>query len=118
MAACGTRKDRAAGVVPHASIDIGQVGLYRSQFGTGARDPANPHPDDKVPALLHNGASVTELVAIALYLTDLHPESTLGAPVGSPERGAYLTWHLRTVGELAPVVWAKAEQMAHFAAAD
>jgi glutathione S-transferase len=24
--------------------------------GSGGRDPANPHPDGKVPALIHDGA--------------------------------------------------------------
>jgi len=75
--------------------------------GTGARDPRNPHPDGKVPALLHDDVLVTESAAIALYLTDLFPEPGLGAPVGSPERGAYLTWLAWTAGEMEPAFWAK-----------
>ena len=39
--------------------------------GSGDEDPANPHPDKKVPALVHNGALITESSAIVLYLTDL-----------------------------------------------
>ncbi len=74
-----------------ASCEIEYVGIFRAQSGTGAPDPANPHPDRKVPALLHDGALVTESAAIALYLTDLFPKAGLGAPVGSPERAAYLT---------------------------
>lgn len=60
--------------------------------GSGARDPRNPHPDGKVPALEHDGALVTETAAILLYLTDLFPERGLGIAPGAPERGAYLTW--------------------------
>ena len=47
--------------------------------GSGARDPRNPHPDGKVPALLHDDVLVTESAAVALYLTDLFPEAGLGA---------------------------------------
>ena len=48
---------------------------YRHADGTGARDPANPHPHGKVPALMHDGNLVFESGAIALYLTDLFPEA-------------------------------------------
>lgn len=75
--------------------------------GTGARDPLNPHPDGKVPALLHGDVLVTESAAIAQYLTDLIPEAGLGAPVGSAERGAYLTWLAWTVGEMEPAYWSR-----------
>lgn len=75
--------------------------------GTGARDPRNPHPDGKVPALLHDDVLVTESAAIVLYLTDLFPKSGLGAPVGSPERGLWLTWLAWTTGELEPAFWAR-----------
>ncbi|MCC5979741.1 MAG: glutathione S-transferase family protein [Salinarimonas sp.] len=62
------------------------------QDGSGARDPRNPHPEGKVPALTHDGALVTESAAIMLYLTDLFPDRGLGIAPGEPERGAYLTW--------------------------
>ena len=32
----------------------------RRADGSGAPDPRNPHPDGKVPALLHDGQLVTE----------------------------------------------------------
>lgn len=73
--------------------------------GSGARDPANPHPDGKVPALAHDDVLVTESLAIALYLTDLFPGAELGAAVGSAERGAYLTWMAWVAGELEPALW-------------
>lgn len=60
--------------------------------GTGARDPRNPHPDGKVPALVHDGGVVTETGAIVLYLTDLFPERGLGFAPGEPGRAEYLTW--------------------------
>ncbi len=86
--------------------------------GSGSRDPGNPHPDGKVPALFHDGVPVSESLAIALYLTELFPEAGLGAPVGSPERGAFLTWLAWTAGEMEPAFWsmisgsAQGDQMA------
>jgi glutathione S-transferase len=68
--------------------------------GTGALDPRNPHPDKRVPALLHDDVLVTEQAAIALYLTDLYAGAGLGAPIGSPGRGAYLTWLAFYAGEI------------------
>lgn len=62
------------------------------QDGSGARDPRNPHPEGKVPALTHDGALVTESAAIMLYLTDLFPDRGLGIAPGEPGRGAYVTW--------------------------
>ncbi len=89
------------------AYDIHQVDIFRAMTLTGTRDPANIHPDGKVPALVHDGALVTESAAIALYLTDLHPHADLGAPVGSPDRAAYLTWLAWTAGEMEPGVWSK-----------
>lgn len=90
-----------------APYEIEYVDIFRAMTGTGARDRANLHPDGKVPALLHDGALVTESAAIALYLTDLFPEADLGAPVGSPERAAYVTWLAWTAGEMEPAYWGK-----------
>ena len=87
--------------------DIRYVDIFRAMTLTGVRDPANIHPDGKVPALAHDDALVTESAAIALYLTDLHPEANLGAPVGTPERAAYVTWLAWTAGEMEPGVWSK-----------
>ncbi len=73
--------------------------------GSGSRDPGNPHPDGKVPALFHDSVPVSESLAIALYLTELFPEAGLGAPVDSPARGVFLTWLAWTAGEMEPAFW-------------
>jgi len=75
--------------------------------GRGAPDPANPHPDKQVPALVHDGALITETSAIALYLTDLFPAASLGPAVGSRDRGAYVTWLAYNAGEIEPAFDAK-----------
>lgn len=74
-------------------------------------DPRNPHPHGFTTALDHNGAVVSETAAIALYLTDLHPISEVGVPVGHALRGAYLTWLFYQVGLTEPLVYMKGQGM-------
>jgi glutathione S-transferase len=50
------------------------------------------NPMGKVPALLHDGAVVTEQVAIFIYLADLFPEAGLAPAIGDRLRGPYLRW--------------------------
>ncbi|HEY1612119.1 MAG TPA: glutathione S-transferase family protein [Rhizomicrobium sp.] len=64
----------------------------RGPDGKGERDPANPHPHGKVPALIHDGHVVFESSAIALFLTDMFPDAKMGPKVGDPLRGEYLSW--------------------------
>ena len=72
--------------------------------GTGAPDPANPHPDGKVPALVDDGVLITESIAIVQYLTDKYPAAGLGPRVGDAKRGPYLTWLAYYAGVMEPVV--------------
>lgn len=89
-----------------ADVDIHYCDILRND-GSGAPDPRNPHPDGKVPALLHDGALITESGAVAVYLAGLYPEAGLGFPQGSPERGVLLTWMFWASGELEPALWGK-----------
>ena len=50
----------------------------RARDGSGAADPANPHPHGKVPAISDDGEIVFESPAVALYLTDKVPQHGLG----------------------------------------
>jgi glutathione S-transferase len=50
------------------------------------------NPMGKVPAVLHDGALVTEQVAVFLYLADLYPQAHLAPLIGDPLRGPYLRW--------------------------
>jgi glutathione S-transferase len=50
------------------------------------------NPMGKVPAVMHNGALVTEQVAVYLYLADLYPEAGITPAIGDPLRGPYLRW--------------------------
>ena len=72
--------------------------------GRGAPDPANPHPDKKVPALVDDGVLITESIAIVLYLTDTFPAAGLGPRLGDAQRGPYLSWLAYYAGVIEPVV--------------
>ena len=72
--------------------------------GSGASDPANPHPYKQVPALVDGGVPITESIAIVLYLTDKFPAAGIGRPIGHPERGPYLAWLAYYAGVIEPVV--------------
>ena len=84
-------------------VTIREVSISR-QDGSGGADPANPHPDGKVPYLLHDGAGMTEVNAIMLHLTDLFPEGGMGAPLDDPLRGPFLMWMAWYGNVLEPVV--------------
>ena len=50
------------------------------------------NPMGKVPAIVHNGALVTEQGAVFTYLADLYPEAGITPAIGDPLRGPYLRW--------------------------
>ena len=86
--------------------EIRPVSIFRPMTGEGVGDPANPHPDKRVPAIEHDGALVAESVAILQYLTDAFPNAGLGPRIGTPERGAYLTWLAWYAAEMEPAMFA------------
>ena len=79
----------------------------RNRDGSGAVDPANPHPHGKVPAISDDGVIVFESPAIALYLTDRYPRNRIGPLPAQAERGAYLTWLAYYTGVLEPAFVSK-----------
>jgi glutathione S-transferase len=81
----------------------------RTRDGTGAIDPANPHPHGKVPAIQDSddGTVVFESPAIVLYLTDKFPKAGIGPTVGDHDRGTYLAWLSYYTGVLEPAFMSK-----------
>jgi glutathione S-transferase len=79
----------------------------RSSDGSGAVDPANPHPHGKVPAIDDDGVVVFESAAIALYLTDKFPKNGIGPLIGDPKRGPYLSMLAYYAGVLEPSLMSK-----------
>ncbi|MCB1387815.1 MAG: glutathione S-transferase family protein [Rhodobacteraceae bacterium] len=74
-----------------ADVEIRDVTIGRID-GSGGADPANPHPEGKVPYLVDGDEQLRERGAIILYLTDKYPEAGMGPIEGQPGRGAYLSW--------------------------
>jgi glutathione S-transferase len=93
-------------------IEIRTVDIIRND-GTGRRDPANPHPEGKVPALIHDGTVITESAAIMLYLTALFPDAGLAPKPGHAKRGEYLTWLFWYQGVMEPVMMTEAFGLQH-----
>lgn len=91
----------AMGIVDRVNIRI--VTIPR-QDGSGGRDPLNPHPEGKVPLLVHDGVEIWESAAIMLYLADLFPASEYTVPQGDPERGRFLSWMSWYAGVMEPVI--------------
>jgi glutathione S-transferase len=81
--------------------------------GSGATDAENPHPLRKVPVIDHDGHIVFETSAIALYLTDLFPQSGLGPKIGDNDRGTYLSWLAYYGGVFEPSLTAKFLKIQH-----
>ncbi|MFN3576608.1 MAG: glutathione S-transferase family protein [Tabrizicola sp.] len=82
-------------------VEIREVTISRMD-GSGGRDPSNPHPEGKVPALVHDGRVITERAAIILHLTSLVPDSGMAPPVGTPDWGVFAMWMAWYQGVLEP----------------
>jgi len=93
-------------------VDVRLTDIPR-QDGSGHRDPANPHPEGKAPALVHDGHVITERAAVILHLTTLFPDSGLAPAVGSPEWGSYITWLAWYQGVFEPVLIFDAAGLSH-----
>jgi len=93
-------------------VDIRLVGITHSD-GTGGHDPKNPHPEGKVPLLVHDGVEIWESNAIILYLTDLFPNAGMGPSVGDPQRGRYLSWLAWYGNVVEPVLVLGAAELSH-----
>jgi glutathione S-transferase len=70
------------------------------------------NPMGKVPAVLDDGALVTEQVAVFLHLADRFPEAGLAPALGDPLRGPYLRWMAFYAGCFEPAVVDRAAQRA------
>lgn len=95
-----------------SEIDIRMVDVTHND-GSGGRDPKNPHPEGKVPLLVHDGVEIWESNAIILYLTDLFPDAGMGSVAGDPQRGRYLSWLAWYGNVVEPVIVIGAAQVSH-----
>jgi glutathione S-transferase len=93
-------------------IDCREVTIPRED-GSGARDPANPHPEGKVPVLVHDGQIITERGAIMLHLVTLFPDAPLGMAAGSADWARLASWLVWYQGVLEPVLILEAAGITH-----
>ena len=93
-------------------VDIRIVTVARND-GSGGADPANPHPEGKVPLLVHDGVEIWESSAIILYLTDMFPDAGFGRSVGQADRGSHLSWLAWYGDVLEPVIIFDAADLSH-----
>lgn len=79
------------------------------EYGAAMKSPEYLalNPMGKVPTLVHDGAVITEVVAICAYLAERFPERALAPPLGSPARAAYLRWLFFITGPLDMAMAAK-----------
>ncbi len=95
----------------------GQIAIHPVTIGridgSGMRDPANPHPEGKVPVLVHDGEVITERAAIILHLCQLFPQSGLSPVPGTPEWGRFVSWLVWYQGVLEPVLIHQAAGLTH-----
>lgn len=93
-------------------VEVRTVTIPRMD-GSGGRDPSNPHPEGKVPALVHDGVVITERAAIILHLTSLFPDSGMAPRVGTPEWGAFAMWMAWYQGVLEPAFLLEGAGLSH-----
>jgi len=76
-------------------------------YGTSMKDPAYLaiNPMGKVPAIVHNGRTVTECAAICAYLADTFPAAEL-APA-AVDRADYYRWMFFAAGPVEQAITAK-----------
>jgi glutathione S-transferase len=68
------------------------------------------NPMGKVPAVVHDGALITEQPAVYLYLADLYPEKNLAPPIGDALRGPYLRWMVFYGSSFEPAIVDRAQK--------
>ena len=94
------------------NVDVKITTILRRD-GSSQIDLSNPHPEGKVPVLVHDGTLITESAAIILYLTALFPNSGMAPLPGTAKHGEYLTWLFWYGSVMEPVLMLQAAGLAH-----
>lgn len=87
-----SRSSGARVLLEALGVDYAVEYLDFARGGTRQPDFLALNPLGKLPTLVHDGAVVTEQVAITLYLADRFPEAGLAPAFDDPRRGPYLRW--------------------------
>src|SRR6195256_3930541 len=86
---------------------------FRRPDGSGARDPANPHPHGKVPALTDGSETIFEGSAITLFLTDKYPNKKMGPVGGRSKAGEIPRWLAYRPGVMEPAILCRRFDVKH-----
>jgi len=87
-------------------VEICRVSIPRVD-GSGQRDPANAHPEGKVPYLVMGEDWLRERGAIFTWLCETFPAAGLAPQPGAPGRGQFLSWMAYYQGVVEPVLVTK-----------
>lgn len=106
-----------ASLLPHMLLrEIGapfELRLVDREHGA-QRSPAYLalNPSGRIPVLIDGDQILYETVAIALYLTERHPEAALAPAPGTPDRANFLIWmsHLANTPQPEYRAWFYPEQ--------
>jgi glutathione S-transferase len=60
------------------------------------------NPSGFVPAMIVDGTPLYESAALLMLLAERHPQAGIAPPVGSAQRGAYVTWMFHLSNTLQP----------------
>lgn len=85
--------------VPYELVNISLEKKEQKQPGFLRINPAG-----KLPALVDGDTRLFESAAIGLYLGDKFPAARLAPPVGSPDRGRYLSLMVYSTSQLEPAM--------------
>lgn len=88
--------------------------IVDARLSAGAPPSRRPLPAPrKLPAIIHDGVTVTGHTAIACHLADTFPEAGLAPILGDRRRGSYLSWLAYVDTVLDPAIHAELESRRH-----
>ncbi len=105
-------RPESASMAPRVALEeLGQA--YELELVTRAGDVITApegffsiNPAGTVPALRDGAIGLSETAAVLIYLADRFPESPLGSPLGSAERGHWYRWLIFLSNTLMPPFYA------------
>ena len=105
-------RPEAASVAPRVALEeLGQAYALElvtreSDVITASAELFSISPAGTVPALQDGEIGLSETTAVLMHLADRFPESPLGAPLGSAERGTWYRWLIFLSNTLMPPFYA------------
>jgi glutathione S-transferase len=99
-----SRSQVAKWMLDEAGVDYEIVTTLLKDKAHKKPDYLKINPAGKLPALVDGRTRVFENAAICLYVAEKFPHKRLAPPVGSPERGRYLSLMVYSTAQLEPAM--------------